>query len=98
MMVETEWWKNEKPLPLNILETKDSKACQGKIPHGQKKELSSTLEATNLYIKQWNVNYQGLTRNPHSILEIMKVKLTHNQDQELTSFAQEHSSRYFPPS
>jgi hypothetical protein len=25
-----------------------------------------------------NVNYQGLTKSPHEILEIVKVKLTHN--------------------
>jgi hypothetical protein len=41
---------------LNILATKDLKASQGKIPHGQKKESSSTLEPTNLCVKQWNVN------------------------------------------
>jgi hypothetical protein len=37
----------------------------GKIPHEQKKELSFALEVTNLYVKQWNVKYQGLTKNPN---------------------------------
>jgi hypothetical protein len=63
-----EWWKNEEPLFLNILAMKDLMASWERIPQffiGQKKELSSTLEATNFYIKQWNVNYQSLTKSPH---------------------------------
>jgi hypothetical protein len=44
---------------------KDLMASWRKIPHVQKKELSSTLEVTNLCVKQWNVNYQGLTKKPH---------------------------------
>jgi hypothetical protein len=75
-----EWWKNDKPLPLNILATKDSMVGCGRIPHEQKMEFSSTLEATNLCVKQFNVNYQGLTKSPHEILEIVKVKLTHSLD------------------
>jgi hypothetical protein len=31
-------------------------AEHGIIPHLEKNELFSTLEATNLYDKQWNVN------------------------------------------
>jgi hypothetical protein len=41
------WWKNEEPLPLNNLVTKDSMAGWGKNPHKQKMGLFSTLEATN---------------------------------------------------
>jgi hypothetical protein len=44
---------------------KDSMVGWGRIPHEQKKELSFALEVTNLCVKQWNVNYQGLTKNPH---------------------------------
>jgi hypothetical protein len=44
---------------------KDLMVGWGRILHGQKKELSSTLEVTNLCVKQWNVNYQALTENPH---------------------------------
>jgi hypothetical protein len=36
----------------------------GRIIHGKKKDLFSILEATNFYVKQWNDNYQGLTKNP----------------------------------
>jgi hypothetical protein len=60
-----EWWKNDNPLPLNILAMKDLMANWGRIPHEQKKELSFALEATNLYVKQWNVNYESLTKTPH---------------------------------
>jgi hypothetical protein len=59
------WWKNEKPLPLNILATKDLVVGWGRIFHDKKKELSLPLEVTNFFIKQWNVNYQSLTKNPH---------------------------------
>jgi hypothetical protein len=80
-----EWWKNDEPLLLNIFATKDSMVGWGRILHEQKKELSSALEATNLCVKQFNVNYQGLTKSPHEILEIVKVKLTHNVNQIWTS-------------
>jgi hypothetical protein len=36
---------------------KDSMVSWGRILHAQKKELSFALEATNLYVKQWNINY-----------------------------------------
>jgi hypothetical protein len=65
VQTEIEWWKNEKPLLLNILAMKDSMVGWGRIPHEHKKELSFALEVTNLCVKQWNVNYQGLTKNPH---------------------------------
>jgi hypothetical protein len=41
----------------------DLMARWGRILHMQKKELSFALEATNLYDKQSNVNYQGLRKN-----------------------------------
>jgi hypothetical protein len=44
---------------------KDLMVGWGRILHRQKKELSFALEATNFYIKQWNVNYQGLNKDPH---------------------------------
>ncbi len=69
----------------------------GKNPCGQKKGQSYALEAINLYVKQWTVTYQGLTKNPLKILEIGKVKLTHNQDRVQTSSAQEHLGCYFLP-
>jgi hypothetical protein len=59
-----EWWKNDDPLPLNVLAVKVSMAGWGRISHEQKKELSSALEVTNFYVKQWNVNHQGLTKKP----------------------------------
>jgi len=34
---ETIWWKNEKPLPLNNLATKDLMVGWGRNPHEQKK-------------------------------------------------------------
>ncbi len=43
---------------------KDLMAGWGRIIHGKKKDLFSILEATNFYVKQWNDNYQGLTKNP----------------------------------
>jgi hypothetical protein len=60
-----EWWKNEEPLPLNILTMKDSMASWGRILNEQKKKLSFALEETNLCVKHWNVIYQSLTKNPH---------------------------------
>jgi hypothetical protein len=59
---------------------KDLMVDWGKNPCGQKKGWSYALEVTNLCVKQWNVTYQGLTKNPLRILKIGKVKLTHNQD------------------
>jgi len=46
-----EWWKNDDPLPLNILAMKDLMVSWGRIPREQKKELSFALEVTNLYVK-----------------------------------------------
>jgi hypothetical protein len=44
-----------------------------------------------------NVNYQGLTKSPHEILEIVRVKLTHNLDWVWISSKHEHLGCYFPP-
>jgi hypothetical protein len=61
--VKTEWWKNEKPL---FLKYSNNERLNGELRKeflmGKKKELSFTLEVTNLRIKQWNVIYQGLTK------------------------------------
>jgi len=37
--VETKWWKNEEPLPLDILATKNLMVGWGRIFHMQKKKV-----------------------------------------------------------
>jgi hypothetical protein len=43
----------------------------GRIHYLQRKELSSTLEVTNFYDKQWNVHCHGLSKNKQQIVKVV---------------------------
>jgi hypothetical protein len=50
----------------------------GKNSSHEKKGIVHYLGNYQYICRAINVNYQGLTKSPHEILEIVKVKLTHN--------------------